>query len=76
MIKIGIVGSDNTPAARFSEITNLKNPPGGLQVDGLKVFLNMIRPGKRPLSNEQLLLPVRLLEAIELSLTKGGDVLL
>ncbi|MCD6170055.1 MAG: Gfo/Idh/MocA family oxidoreductase [Candidatus Latescibacteria bacterium] len=37
MIRIGIVGSDNTHAERFSEITNLENPPKGLHVEGAKV---------------------------------------
>jgi len=37
MIKIGIVGSDSSHAERFSEITNLENPPGGLRVEGAKV---------------------------------------
>ncbi len=43
-------------------------------VDGLKVFLDMINTGKKPLSNEQLILPVRLLEAIEQSLLKGEEI--
>lgn len=37
MIRIGIVGSDNSHAERFSEITNLENPPKGLHVEGTKV---------------------------------------
>lgn len=37
MIRIGIVGSDNSHAQAFAEITNLENPPRGLHVEGARV---------------------------------------
>ena len=42
--------------------------------DGLEVVLDMVKTGKRPLTDEELLEPVRVLEAIEESLTSGGSI--
>jgi predicted dehydrogenase len=44
--------------------------------DGLEVVLEMVRSGKRPLSNAALMEPVRVLEAIEESLNSGSLVTL
>lgn len=44
--------------------------------DGLEVVLEMVRSGKRPLSNAALMEPVRVLEAIEESLDSGSLVTL
>jgi predicted dehydrogenase len=46
----------------------LKIEPGTPYLDGLKVFAKMIKTGKRPLTDEELLEPVKVLAAIERSI--------
>jgi len=41
--------------------------------DGFQVLLEMFQTGKRPLSNEQMLAPIRLLEAVGRAIETGRD---
>lgn len=46
---------------------------GGCYADGLDVFLQMVRTGERPLTDEQLLEPTRLMHALLRSLETGRE---
>ena len=71
-VKSGYWATLHGTEGRLSEPIDISNS----YQEGLAVFLEMIRTGQRPLTNEQLLEPTRLLHAIMQSLDGGQEVLI
>ena len=76
MIRRGIVGAHNPHALGFGELRSvrLEGPARGCYFHGRRDVLDMIESGRAPLSDQELLEPVRVLASIERSRVTGEAV--